>query len=80
MSELTETLLEMKEEIEENEKGIIAAKGKLEAKMEQLKQEFDCETVEEAEALLVKMQKGITKNEGKLQEVVEALQELGWEV
>ena len=80
MSELTETLLEMKGEIEENEKEIISAKGKLEAKMEQLKQEFDCETVEEAEALLVKMQKGITKNEGKLQEVVEALQELGWEV
>ena len=80
MSELTETLLEMKEEIEENEKGIIAAKGKLEAKMEQLQQEFDCSTVEEAEALLVKMKKDITKNEAKLQEVVEALQELGWEV
>ena len=80
MSEITDKLIGIKDEIEESEKSLSLNKAKLETLMERIKEEWDCDTIEEAKALKEKMEKQIAKSKSKLKKLTDELEEAGWEL
>jgi hypothetical protein len=68
-------LLDLKDEIEEAKIKVTSLKGKKELLMSQLKEKWKCETVEEAEDLLMEKRKEVktlsTKLDKKLAEIQE---------
>ena len=72
---MKEDLLELKKEINEATKKVAELQGKQTYLLEQLKTEFNCETIEKADVELEKKEKAITKLTDKLNKAIEQLKE-----
>ncbi len=59
-------LLKVKEEIEESKSRVSELKGQQKALLKQLKDEFDCDTIEEAEEKLAEYENAITTLDKKI--------------
>lgn len=64
MNELTEEKFqELKEKVETKRREAERAEGALEVSMKRLKEEFECDTIEEAKALFKKQKKELERDE-----------------
>lgn len=72
--EITE-LLKIKERIEKGKSKLSEAKGELKSYEDRLKNEYSCETVEEAQSKLKKLQKEIQDINDKINQKTEDLKE-----
>jgi hypothetical protein len=68
-------LLALKQKIESAEKDAAQLEGQKKYLYQQLKEQFDCETIEQAEALLDKMDAQITKQEKELKDAIGRIEE-----
>jgi uncharacterized protein YukE len=68
-------ITELKEKVENAQRQADEARGEIKAAEKQLKDEFDCNSVEEAEKLLKKWQKKLEADEQTLEEEKEAYEE-----
>jgi len=64
-----EEVLAHKEKLEKLRIKKEVAQGELNAQMEQLKNEYECDTIEEAEDLLTTMKTNLTKDQEKLEKM-----------
>jgi hypothetical protein len=71
----TQTLLKMKETIEESKLTLARLEGELSSKHKQLKTDFSCSNSAEAQHKLDKMDKTIDKDETTLKTAITKLQE-----
>jgi len=75
MNNDTQTLLNMKKTIEQSKTALARLEGELSGKLKQLKTDFNCSDLTEAERKLVKLDKAIDKGEKQLKEAISKLQE-----
>lgn len=68
-------ITELKEKVEQAQRTADEARGEIRAAEKQLKDDFDCDSVEEAKKLLKKWQKKLEADEQTLQEEKEAYKE-----
>ena len=68
-------LLKLKKQIDEANASISELKGQLSALLKQLKDDWKCNSVEDAEKLIVKMDKEIASLNNKIEEGMEELEE-----
>lgn len=81
MNETTERLLEMKEKIEQCEREITSLKGKEEAVMERLNEEWGCSSVKESTDRLAELEEEWKKQKILLDEIVQRLKEdYDWDI
>ena len=80
MSDITESLLDLKKEIEDAEKEAAVLEGKLESHMERLKSTWGCSSVEEAQTKITSMDKEVDELQVELEETITAIEKLGWTV
>ncbi len=72
-TKLTDELLELKKDIEENKEETIRLKTKLESAMESLAEE-GCKTLEEAKEKLTELEKEIKEKQKEIETCVESLE------
>lgn len=70
-----EEILNHKEALEKQKAKKEAAQGVLDSYMEQLKEEYECDTIEEARDLLTTMKNNLADSEEKLEKSVTGWQE-----
>lgn len=70
-----QALLDLQSEIEESKIKVEQLKGKKIALMEQLKKDYDCDTIVEAEAKLAKIDKKVERVKKQIEEGTITLQE-----
>jgi len=75
MNNDTQTLLNMKKTIEESKTALARLEGELSGKLKQLKIDFNCSDLTEAERKLTKIDKAIEKDENTLKTAISKLQE-----
>ena len=75
MNNDTQTLLNMKKTIEQSKTALARLEGELSGKLKQLKTDFNCSDLTEAERKLVKLDKAIEKDEDTLKSAISKLQE-----
>ena len=75
MNNDTQTLLNMKKTIEQSKTALARLEGELSGKLKQLKTDFNCSDLTEAELKLVKLDKAIEKDEDTLKQAISKLQE-----
>ena len=75
MNNDTQTLLNMKKTIEESKTALARLEGELSGKLKQLKIDFNCSDLAEAERKLAKIDKAIEKDEDALKTAISKLQE-----
>ncbi|HUT43553.1 MAG TPA: hypothetical protein VMW95_04380 [Desulfobacterales bacterium] len=75
MNNDTQTLLNMKKTIEQSKTALARLEGELSGKLKQLKTDFNCSDLAEAERKLVKIDKAIEKDEDTLKQAISKLQE-----
>jgi len=75
MNNDTQTLLNMKKTIEQSKTALARLEGELSGKLKQLKFDFNCSDLAEAERKLVKIDKAIEKDEDTLKTAINKLQE-----
>ena len=68
-------LLKLKKQIDEANASVSELKGQLSALLKQLKDDWKCNSVEDAEKLIVKMDKEIASLNNKIEEGMEELEE-----
>lgn len=69
-------LLELKEEVEDELRKGQESKGQLKLLLSRLKEEFNCESVDEINNIITKTKKRLQKLEGKKQKKIKKIQEL----
>jgi len=72
---ITKTLLQMKEEIENQKMLLARLEGELDSKYKQLKTDFSCSDSAQAQRKLDKMDKDIDRDESRLKSAINKLQE-----
>ena len=72
---LTQQLLKLKTKVEEAKTKQAKAKGALEQILKQIKKEFDCKTLKEAEALLKELKTKESKAKQKYEKALEEFQD-----
>ena len=75
MNNDTQTLLNMKKTIEHSKTALARLEGELSVKLKQLKTDFNCSDLTEAERKLAKLDKAIEKDEETLKTAISKLQE-----
>jgi len=75
MNNDTQTLLNMKKTIEQSKTALARLEGELSGKLKQLKTDFNCSNLAEAERKLDKIDKAIDKDEKQLKQAISELQE-----
>ena len=75
MNNDTQTLLDMKKTIEQSKTALARLEGELSGKLKQLKTDFNCSDLAEAERKLVKIDRAIEKDEDTLKTAISKLQE-----
>jgi len=75
MNNDTQTLLNMKKTIEQSKTALARLEGELSGKLKQLKTDFNCSDLAEAERKLVKLDRAIEKDEDTLKTAISKLQE-----
>ena len=75
MNNDTQTLLNMKKTIEQSKTALARLEGELSGKLKQLKTDFNCSDLTEAERKLTKIDKAIEKDENTLKTAISKLQE-----
>ena len=75
MNNDTQTLLNMKKTIEQSKTALARLEGELSSKLKQLKTDFNCSDLAEAERKLVKIDRAIEKDEDTLKTAISKLQE-----
>ena len=75
MSKTVEEILEHKSALEKKKAKKEAAQGVLDSYMEQLKEDHDCNSIEEAQEKLTEMKNNLADSEAKLSQVVSDWQE-----
>jgi len=68
-------LLKLKKQIDEANASVSELKGQLSALLKQLKDDWKCNSVEDAERLIVKMDKEIVSLKNKIEKGMEELEE-----
>ena len=80
-SKLTKELLEIKDEIESTETLIANTQGKLDMLMSQLKKDWGCSSIKEAQLKLSEIDKEITAKTKELDKLTVSLSEdYGWNI
>jgi len=72
---ITQELIRLKEKIDEAKRGKAQAEGRLEGLMEQLKNEFDCSSIEEAKQRKEVLAKEVSQLANKLTQGIESVKE-----
>jgi len=72
----TEKLIELQEEIEERKTQKAQLEGEKNAIVKQLKEDFGCKSVKQAEALIKEKESDVAKLEDELEEGLEELEKL----
>jgi len=66
---------ELKEKVEDTQKKADRAQGNLDQIMKQLKNDFDCDDLEEAKAILDKLEKELEETESEFDEAISEFEE-----
>lgn len=69
-------LLKLKKDIDKKKEQYLTDKGELEGLLKRLKTEYNCETVEKAQAILDKLKKELKKKDAKISESEDKLKKL----
>ena len=81
MSNLINKLTSLKQKMERLDKDISLAEGKKQVYMKQLKEEWECDSIEEAEVLIKDIANNIKTLEKQKQEALDELNKTyGWEL
>jgi len=80
VNNLTQDILDIKEEIEQGEKERTLIEGQLQNYFAALKTKWQCVSLEEAQAKLDEMKKESDKIKTKIDKIKNQLDDLGWEV
>jgi predicted nucleic acid-binding Zn-ribbon protein len=68
-------LLKLKNEIDDAKSSVSELKGQMTVLMKQLKDEYKCNSIEDAEVLLTKWEKEVTKIQQQIDKGIEELEE-----
>ena len=80
MADIAQQLLDIRDEIEKNKEDKAKTEGRLEELMSGLKEEWQCDTIEEAEEVLVKFNNHIDKLSTEMDGIADKLEERGWDI
>lgn len=72
---MNKELIALKEKLDRKKQELDATRGRLDQLLEQLESEFEISTIEEAEALLLKLTKQTNNAERKLETDIEAFEQ-----
>lgn len=72
---IAERIMEMKDNLQESKEEQIAIRSKVDTLIEQLKKEFGCTTIEEAEEKLAEFDKELQANQKQLEKAVSKFEE-----
>jgi hypothetical protein len=70
-----EILMKMKQEMDQKKSDLAVLQGKREAHYQRLKEEFDCDTIEDADQKIAAMDKDLDASKQQLNERIQALRE-----